>query len=338
MDLNRNVVLGVLLGVFGLLTYLVLAAVLQVVVFAVTVAYVLYPIQQWLRRRGFSRRVATVLVTVAAFLAVVALVAPILFAIYNRRELLITELSAVPELITVEVASFSYTVAAGTVKSTALQVAQDLAVDLAVVLPQTLLALVLFTFVLYGILYKPGSVGDAIFGVVPPEYHDIVLRLHERARNTLYAIYIIQAATAVGTFFISLVVFVALGYPTPIWLAVTAGILQFIPILGPSILIIGLAGADLVIFEMPIRAVVVLIVGLVVIGFLPDATIRPKLAGRTGSFSSTLYFVGFVGGLLTVGPIGFIVGPLVVALFVEVVDMVSEETSGHSRKETDHPE
>lgn len=72
------------------------------------------------------------------------------------------------------------------------------------------------------------------------------------------------------------------------------------------------------------RAIAVLVLGLVVVSFIPDAIIRTKLAARTGKISSGLYFVGFVGGILTIGPIGLIVGPLVVTLLLEVVELLSE--------------
>jgi predicted PurR-regulated permease PerM len=36
----------------------------------------------------------------------------------------------------------------------------------------------------------------------------------------------------------------------------------------------------------------------------------------------SLYFVGFVGGVLTLGAIGIIAGPLIVAILVEVVELL----------------
>jgi predicted PurR-regulated permease PerM len=66
------------------------------------------------------------------------------------------------------------------------------------------------------------------------------------------------------------------------------------------------------------------VIGLVVVAFVPDAVIRTRLAGWTGKISPGLYFVGFVGGILTLGAVGVIVGPLVVSLLLEVIDMLTE--------------
>jgi predicted PurR-regulated permease PerM len=67
--------------------------------------------------------------------------------------------------------------------------------------------------------------------------------------------------------------------------------------------------------------------GLVLVGFLPDAVIRTKLAGRTADLPASLHFVGFVGGVLTLGLIGFIAGPLL----VESLVLLSE---GHTAEHT----
>jgi len=61
------------------------------------------------------------------------------------------------------------------------------------------------------------------------------------------------------------------------------------------------------------------------------AVIRTKLAGWTADLPVSLYFVGFVGSVLTLGLIGFIAGPLLVALLVESLVLLSE---GHTAEHT----
>lgn len=71
--------------------------------------------------------------------------------------------------------------------------------------------------------------------------------------------------------------------------------------------------------------------GAVFIGYLPDVLICARLARRSADMSSTLYFTGFAGRLLTLGPIGIIAGPLGVALLVEGMEPLSEETGPHQQ-------
>jgi predicted PurR-regulated permease PerM len=320
---TRQYVLAGLLLVLAAISAFVLAAVLRTVIFTITVAYVLYPLRQWFTRRGLSRRVSSALATLTAFVAVVAVFAPIVYVLYRRRDSLIATIRQIPEEIAFTVGEMEYVIETGPMIDTAEDAVVDFAVSLAVAAPRLALELTMFVFLLYGILYKPHVARDAAYGVVPGEYHDVLTRLHERTKTTLYALYLLQAATGFGTFLVAFPLFWALGYQAPATLGAMAGILQFVPVVGPSVLIAALAANDLFV-GMPVRAATVAVLGLILVGFAPDAIIRPKLAGVTGDFAPSLYFVGFIGGILTLGAIGVILGPLIVALVVESVEMLSD--------------
>lgn len=305
----------------------VLFDVLQTVFFAITVAYVLYPAHQHLVRRGLPAYWASAVVTGAAFGVVLVVVGALGLVLYNRRESLFTLLRTVPPEVTVPLGEFTYTVDTTTILATARNALQGLAVDVATAAPVLGLKLFLFAILLFALLVRPEAVGRAAFSVTPPAYHDVLVALDRRVRETLYGIYVLQAATAAGTFAVALVIFGALGYGAPFTLAVVAGVLQFIPIVGPGVLIAVLTGVDLV-TGMPTRAILVAVIGAVFIGLAPDAIIRPRLASRAAHLPTSLYFIGFTGGLLTVGAIGFIAGPLVVGLLVEAVELLSQTAEG----------
>ena len=324
MVLNRRRLLSALLVAVAALATVVLAEVLRTVVFAVTVAYVLYPVRQQLVSHGLSRRIACVTTTVIAFLAAALLVAPLLYVLYQRRSELIDILERIPDFVPISVGDFETVIEIAPYAAAAEAWVREVAIAVASAAPVLVLEFVVFTFLVYGILYRPVAVERAVLGIVPPEYQDIPMRLHRRTRETLYSIYVLQAATAAATFILALSVFRVLGYSSPILLAVIAGVLQFVPVVGPSILVVGLATGDFLVGD-PGRAVAVLVLGLVIVSFVPDAVIRTQLAGWAGKISPGLYFVGFVGGILSLGAVGLIVGPLVVSLLVEVIDMLTEE-------------
>jgi predicted PurR-regulated permease PerM len=315
--------------VVGLLVLcgVVLFNVLQTVFFAITVAYVLYPVQRRLVRRGVRPYWASALVTGAAFGIVLVVVGTLALVLYNRRGSLFTLLRTVPSSVTVPLGEFSYTIDTTVVLTTARSALQSLAVDVATAAPVIALKLFLFAILLFALLVRPRSVGRAAFSVTPPAYHDVLVALDRRVRETLYGIYVLQAATAAGTFAVALLVFTALGYGASFTLAVVAGVLQFVPIVGPGVLVAALAAVDLV-TGLQTRAVLVAILGSVLVGLVPDAVIRPRLASRAARLPTSLYFIGFTGGLLTVGAIGFIAGPLVVALLVEAVELLSRSAEG----------
>ena len=315
-----------LVAAVALLTAAVLWEVVEVVFFAVTVAYVLYPLRQRLVDRGLSRRVASALVTATAFLAVVVLFAPVVWALVRRRESIVSLLRNLPDSLPVEAAGFTYVVDVASLSEGVTASLRAFALDLAANAVFIVLELAMFALVLYGLLLRPGAVGDAVYGIVPPEYHDVIRRLNDRISGTLYALYVIQAATAVLTFPVAFVVFYALGYGDAFVLSVIAAIFQFIPVLGPGVLALALAAGDFLLGSTQ-RAVVVAVLGPVVIGLLPDLVVRPQLASRQAKLPVSLYFVGFTGGVLTVGVIGVIVGPLAVAVLVETVELLGGDTT-----------
>jgi predicted PurR-regulated permease PerM len=318
---NRYVLAGILVGLLVLAGFL-LRAVITTAFFAITVAYVLHPMREYLRRRGLSRRWSAAALAVGAFGIVLTGLGLAAFSLYRRRDAVIALITEFPSEFTVQFATFSYTLERATFVEPLAGVVREIAVSAASAAPVLGLKLLLFSLIVYGLLLRPGAVSQTVFTVVPRRYHDIVERFHLRMRDTLYGIYILQAATAAGTFLVALITFLPLGYPAPFTLALIAGGLQFIPILGPGVLLGVLAVADILAGNIE-RAVLVAVVGGVLIGLVPDMVIRPRLASYAADLPVTLYFVGFVGGILSLGVIGFIAGPLIVALVVEAVALAS---------------
>ncbi len=323
MPTRQQVLVGLAVAT-GVLTVLLLWRVLSTVFFAITVAYVLYPLRRKLVYRGVDRRVAAALSTTVAFVSAAALAVPLLWSLYSRREALLSFLRSLPESFSLELFGFAYAVPLDVVVDAVVGLVRTVAFGLAGEAPQLGLKLFLFALLVYALLLRPTATRTVVYRTVPSGYHDVVQRLHERVRDTLYAIYVLQGATALATFAVAYVVFALLQYDAAFGLAVVAGILQFVPIIGPSVVVLAIAGSDLLAGDVT-GAVTVTAVGLVFVGFLPDAVVRPQLAPYTARIPGSLYFVGFTGGVLSVGLVGFIAGPLVVALFVESVDLLAAE-------------
>lgn len=326
---SRSAALAVLLGAVTALTAFIVADLLGTIFFGLTVATVLIPVAKWIQNRGLPRWWASAAATVIAFLGGVAVFLPIGIVLYIRRQQAIDLINSIPDQFAIDVFGFSYTVVTADVTTLAIGYLRELAVDLARGTPLLLAQAFVFSFVVFGVFLKREAIGRAILAPLPPEYHDIAASLHDRYRKTLFALYIIQAATAGATFLIATVFFAALGYQYPITLGVASGILQFLPVVGPSLVIIGVAALEASAGQIS-QAAIVAVVGLVLVAALPDALIRPRLARETAKLPASLYFVGFTGGILSLGPVGVIAGPLVVAILVESLLLLAAEMN------TDH--
>jgi predicted PurR-regulated permease PerM len=323
---QRHTVFLGLLVVLGVATALLLEAVLATVFFAITVAYVLYPLRQWLGRRGVPPRIAAGACTLLAFVVGLALVVPLAGALYLKRGDLFAFFRQLPPTLSVEVAGFVTTFDVYGLLARARDEVTAIAIEVLREAPVIALQTFLFALLLYGLLVWPDRLRAALLRPVPTAYHDVVMRFHRRTRDTLYALYVLQAATAFGTFVVAWLLFWLLGYPEAFSLAVSAGLLQFIPVLGPSILVVGLGAVEVLAGDVT-GAILVAVLGLVFVGFAPDAVIRPRLARLTTGMPASLYFVGFVGGVLTVGIVGVIAGPLILALLAECVEVLSDSTA-----------
>lgn len=329
---RRHLVLAGLFAGAVVIAGFVLLDVLSTVFFAVTVAYVLYPVRRWLVDRGLPVWAASAAVAAGAFALVLVVLVPLAFVLYRRRRVLFDLLERTPDTIEIPIGPLVYTIDTVAILDSLRGLLADVALDMAAATPVIALQLFLFAILLYALTLQPKAAGRSILRVVPSEYHDVVRALDRRIRETLFGIYVLQAATAAGTFIIALVVFFLLGYSAPFTLAVVAGLLQFVPVVGPGLLVGVLAVVDLLAGNVT-RAVLVAVIGAVFIGLAPDAIIRPRLAEWAADLPMSLYFIGFTGGILTVGPIGFIAGPLAVAVLVEVVSLLAEDGSPGTQTE-----
>jgi predicted PurR-regulated permease PerM len=324
---RRYVLAGVVVAL-GILTGAILLEVLGTILFALTVAYVLNPVQGWLTRRGLSEWTAAVAATLIGFVSAIAVFAPIVLTLYVRIDEVIALVEEVPPEIPVTVLEMTYVIDVGEAQTLAVTVLRDAGVSLASSLPVLAIKFALFVILLFAVLYKGDAASRAAVAPVPHEYRDVVYALAKRARETLYAIYVLQLATSVTSLAIGYPLFWLLGYEMAFTLALFAAILQFVPIIGPSLLIVPIA-----LFHVaegdPVAAALVAVLGIGLVAWFPDVAVRPRLARRSAGLPGSLYFVGFTGGLFTLGAIGIVVGPLIVAVFIEAIDLLAHEVNGN---------
>jgi predicted PurR-regulated permease PerM len=126
-----------------------------------------------------------------------------------------------------------------------------------------------------------------------------------------------QGAAAMGAY-------LALGVPEAWVLGPITGIASVIPVVG-SALIWGPIALGLLLTEHPIKAAVLVVVGVGVIGTI-DNLLRPVFA-RVGTLQLPMLvlFVSAFGGLLVVGPWGAMLGPLAVRLTVEALRIAKSD-------------
>jgi len=323
---SRRVVLAAVVCLLGILTGAILLEVLGTILFAITVAFVLVPVKRWLVRRGLSDWSATLVGTLVGFGGTIVVFAPLVVTLYFRRGELIGLVEQLPAEVPLSVLGVSTTINMAEVQALAATTVRSLALSFAAATPELAIKFALFGILLFALIHNGHDAARAALAPVPPAYRDFVEALTDRARETLYAIYVLQIGTAIATFAIGYPLFWLLGYDSAFTLAMGAAVLQFVPIIGPSLLIIPLALYQIAIGNV-LGGVLLGVLGVGLVAWVPDIIVRPRLARHTTGMPGSLYFVGFTGGLFTLGAIGIVVGPLIVAVFVEAVSLLADEVN-----------
>ena len=123
---------------------------------------------------------------------------------------------------------------------------------------------------------------------------------------------IVQGALAGGAFAV-------IGVPSPAFWGTVMAVLSIIPGVGTALVwipaCIWLAATGRFGAAIALAAWCAVVVGTV------DNFLRPRLIGRDTKMSDLLVLLGTLGGLIMFGAIGFIVGPILAALFVTVWDI-----------------
>lgn len=143
----------------------------------------------------------------------------------------------------------------------------------------------------------------------------------------------VSRATLKGTLIVAIVqggigglLFAAVGIPAALLWGVAMTFLALLPVGGSGIVwgpaaIIFFAQGDIV------RGLVVLIVGSLIIGLI-DNLLRPLLVGRETGMPDYLVLLSTLGGITWFGITGFILGPIIAALFVTSWEMLGKQYGG----------
>jgi len=203
----------------------------------------------------------------------------------------------------------------------------DLAVTIARQLSVLAAKFVVFSFVVFALLYYHDQLRPLAYDLIPPEYHDIEDAVHTRIREVLFGHYVLALVGGVITYIAALAVFSLLGYSLPFVFALFAAILWILPFVSPTVLVFAIGIYHVLQGEFG-SALLIAVLGAVFLIAIPRAVVEDvrHRFGNPRPLSSAVYFVGFVGGFLTIGIVGIIVGPLALAVLGVLLDLLSTDS------------
>ncbi len=154
-----------------------------------------------------------------------------------------------------------------------------------------------------------------------------------RERRLFSRFALVSRATVKGTLVVGIVqgtmgglAFWILGLGAPVLWGVVMAIFSMLPAVG-SFIVWGPAAVYLFATGAIGKGIALVVLGSLLIGTV-DNVLRPLLVGRDTQMPDYLILLSTLGGIVIFGLSGFVIGPIVAALFITVWEMFVEEFSG----------
>jgi predicted PurR-regulated permease PerM len=192
----------------------------------------------------------------------------------------------------------------------------------------TVVEAVFVLFVMYYLFRDGRQVREALSSVIPLRHrqtYDIFLRTREVIGASVYGVLVIAAIQgALGG-----LAFWALGLPSAIVWGIGMMFMSLIPVLGAFVIWIP-AAIFLFVGGAWVKALLLTLWGVFVIGMI-DNFLRPKLVGGRAKLHELFIFFAVLGGLQVFGLLGIVLGPVVLAIALALLDAFRHpELSGAS--------
>jgi predicted PurR-regulated permease PerM len=154
-----------------------------------------------------------------------------------------------------------------------------------------------------------------------PEYTRSLLEEFQRVgRATLLG----SVATGFAQGLLATIGFMLCGAPEPVFFGIATAIASLVPGVG-TLLVWGPVGVFLIATGHPVRGIVELTWGVLVIVGYSDYVLRPRLVGGEEGMPALLTFIALFGGVEAMGLKGLVIGPVVMSIAVATLRIYARE-------------
>lgn len=328
---------------FGLLLLLawvslrIVGVFLDWVLVGLFLAYISYPAYEAILKRIKQRTVSALLMVWAVALVILAPLALLALALVRELENLLVAVnrrgfeareaewaSSIDRLL--DLLGLGASVDSRAVIEEAKQWITDRLADIARDLPADIVAGAIGVFVLLYVMYYTYTDGPKLMEYLRqalPMQESHRFKLFREVGNVVRAVMFGTVLTALIQAAIGGVGFVIFGVPGALLWTVVMFVLALLPIVGPPIVWVPAAWY---LFDTghTFAAVGLFFYSLILVSGI-DNLIRPKLIGSRAQVHPVVILLGVLGGVIVFGAVGVLIGPLVLAIFVTIVDVYKQE-------------
>lgn len=344
-DFKKFAVIGVILFLI-VLVFFILKDIMTEIFIGLLFAYLFYPFYIKLNRKIKSKNLSA-LIIVGSVLLVILL--PLLLLIPTFIEQLFESYLAIrgadfsqiafhifpsltssKEIIAEVIASSSYFSSA--ISNWLLELFQNTVRNIPVMILNVIIILFTFFFSL-----REGEYVKEYFSIIFPFQESYRKRFFMRFEQVTNSLLYGQLIVGIAQGIISGIGYFMFGIDKALLFTVLTTIIGIIPVIGPWLVWIPL---DIMLFinGNTTEGIQLLVYGLFVINWI-DTLLRPVVVAKKGQINEALALVGAIGGIYAFGLIGFIIGPLVLALLILLIEIYKgEKTDSIIIKEEPKPQ
>ncbi len=192
-----------------------------------------------------------------------------------------------------------------------------------------ILQIIIFFLLLSMLLYFGEEIWDNAKRPLSKKAAAGIGRLTEITYNTIYSLIIIQISAALICFTLAIPFFYFLGYGHELLFATIIGLCMLIPLIGAQLFLI-IFMLYMVALGDYTSAAIVIIIGYPLLSGWIDFYYRPVMMGKRVAVHPVFMMIGIFAGVPFMGIVGFILGPVLVALVVTGCKIYSEYTNTHT--------
>ena len=188
-----------------------------------------------------------------------------------------------------------------------------------------LLQVVILFFSLSMLLYDGEQVWTTVTRKLSPKLSAAVGRMSEVAGNTIYSLIVIQVSAAFLSFLLAIPFFYLLGHGHVLLFATMIGFAMLIPLIGAQLFLLFSVLYMLALGDIR-SGLITIFIGYPLLSGWIDFYYRPVMMRQRVAVHPVFMIIGIFAGVPFMGIVGFILGPVLIALAATGYEIYAEQT------------
>ncbi len=328
----KDIITAVLILALFVGTFFVLRPVAISIFFGILLAYLFNPLYKWVLSKTKNKNLSAFLIGIGLLALIFAIMAFIFSSLISQAIDLYLKLQTMdltnlirtitPQFFTSElseVVASSLNTFISNLLANSLAGFSNFILDLPIFLLQLFVIIFIFFFSL-----RDGETAVEYVKSLSPLKKETENKFFQQFKDVTYSVLFGQIVVGIFQGIIAGIGYYIFGVNNALILTILTMLVGIIPIIGPWLVWVPV---DIYLFAIG-RAnagIGLLIYGLIIISWL-DTLIRPVIVSRRTQINSAIVIIGMIGGLLTLGVLGLIIGPLLLGYVLLVLELYRKKT------------